>query len=201
MRAVVRAAVPLRKPAPVFAARSCLCGGLALCSGAVTVTPGRGELGVVCEAAVPLRPHNSDVDRIAIAEGATRPDDILITRSPQSGIERRPDADTVSRSRPAVLFDRNHAPAQSPASSTLAATHSVEPSIRRSAATSLSPKGRPASLEMSDVSRGFPRGPFLKFSMSGRQGDTLRYKMGCHLPRRLVTLAYEQSGPHSRRRR
>jgi hypothetical protein len=69
----------------VFAARSCLWGGLALCSGAVTVTLGRGELGVVCEAAVPLKPHNNEVDRIATAEGATRLDDILITRTPKSG--------------------------------------------------------------------------------------------------------------------
>jgi len=66
-------------------ARSRLCGGLALCTGAVIVTLGRVELGVVCEAAVPLRPHNSEVDRIATAEGATRLDDILITRSPKSG--------------------------------------------------------------------------------------------------------------------
>src|SRR5439155_5256370 len=88
--------------APVFAARSSLCGGLALCSGAVTVTLGRGELGVVCEAAVPLRPHNNEVDRIATAEGATRLDDILTTRSPQSGIKRRPGADTVSPIQPAV---------------------------------------------------------------------------------------------------
>ena len=42
---------------------------------------------------------------------------------------------------------------------------------------------------MSDVSRGFPGVPVLKFSMSGRQDDTLRYKTGCHLPRRLSTLA------------
>jgi hypothetical protein len=69
----------------VFAVRSCLCGGLALCSGAVTVTLGRVELGVVCEAAVPLRPHNNEVDRIATAEGATRLDDILTTGTPKSG--------------------------------------------------------------------------------------------------------------------
>jgi len=31
--------------------------------------------------------------------------------------------------------------------------------------------------------------PVLKFSMSGRHDDTLRYKIGCHLPRRLGTLA------------
>ena len=74
----------------MFAARSCLCGGLALCSGAVTVTLGRGELGVVCEAAVQLRPHNNAVDRIATAEGATRLDDILITRSPIPDINAVP---------------------------------------------------------------------------------------------------------------
>jgi two-component system OmpR family response regulator len=145
----------------VFAARSCRCGGLALCSGAVTVTLGRGELGVVCEAAVPVRPHNNEVDRIATAEGATRLDDILIIRTPKSGAATW------------IFHPRNKA--------------SVEPSIRRSAATS--PKGRQASLEVSDVSREFPRVPVLKFSMSGRQDDTLRYKIGCHLPRQLSTLA------------
>src|SRR3954463_7995273 len=104
MRAVVRAAVPLRKPAPVFAARSCLCGGLALCSGAVTVTLGRGELGVVCEAAVPLSPHNNEVDRIATVECATRLADILITRSPKSGPKCRPGANTVPPTQLAVPF-------------------------------------------------------------------------------------------------
>jgi len=62
----------------------------------VTVTLGRGELGVVCEAAVPLKPHNNEVDRIATAEGATRLDDILITRSLKSG-DSVPGADTMSR--------------------------------------------------------------------------------------------------------
>jgi hypothetical protein len=98
----------------------------------VTVTLGRVELGVVCEAAVPLRPHNNEVDRIATAEGATRLDDILMTRSPKSGNKRRPGADTVSRIQPAVPFGRHHAPAQSHASSTLATMRSVEPSFRRS---------------------------------------------------------------------
>jgi hypothetical protein len=46
----------------------------------VTVTLGRVELGVVCEAAVPLRPHNNEVDRIATAEGAKRLDEDLIDR-------------------------------------------------------------------------------------------------------------------------
>jgi len=133
---------PLRKTAPVFAARSCLCGGLALCSGAVTVTLGRVELGVVCDAAVPLRPHNNEVDRIATAEGATRLDDILTTCSPKSGNKRRPGAE-----------------------------------------------GREASLEVFNVSREFPRVSVLKFSMSGRQDDTLRYKIGCRLPRRLGAVA------------
>ena len=41
---------------------------------------------------------------------------------------------------------------------------------------------------MSDVSREFPCMPVLKFSMSGRPDDTLRYKIGCHLPPRLGTL-------------
>ena len=125
----------------MFAARSCLCGGLALCSGAVTVTLGRVELGVVCDAAVPLRPHNNEVDRIATAEGATRLDDILTTCSPKSGNKRRPGAE-----------------------------------------------GREASLEVFNVSREFPRVSVLKFSMSGRQDDTLRYKIGCRLPRRLGAL-------------
>jgi len=69
----------------VLAARSSRFGGLALCSGAVTVTLGRGELGTVCETAVPVRPHNNQVDRIATAEGATRLDDVLIIRTPKSG--------------------------------------------------------------------------------------------------------------------
>jgi hypothetical protein len=69
----------------VFATRSRLCGGLAFCAGAVTVTLGSVELGVVCEAAVPLRPHNNEIDKMATAAGATRLDDILITRSPKSG--------------------------------------------------------------------------------------------------------------------
>src|SRR6185295_15817193 len=140
---------------------SCLCGGLTLCSGAVTVTLGRGELGVVCEAAVPLRPHNNDVARIATAAGATRLDDILITRTPKSGNKRRPGADTVSRIRPAVPFGRRHAAVQSRPSSALATTGSVEPSYGRSRVL---PKGRPALLEVSDVSREFPCVPVLKFS-------------------------------------
>jgi hypothetical protein len=97
--AVIRVAGPLRRAAPVFAVRSCLCGGLALCSGAVTVTLGR--VGVVCDAAVPPGPNNSEVDRIATAEGATRLDDIFTTRTPKSGNERRPAADTVLRIQPA----------------------------------------------------------------------------------------------------
>ena len=116
----------------MLVARSCLCDGLALCSGAVTVTLGSVELGAVCEAAVPLRPHNNEVDRIATAEGATRVDDILITRTPKSGNQRRPGADTVSRIRPAVPFGRRHAAVQSHTSSTLATTGSVEPSYGRS---------------------------------------------------------------------
>jgi hypothetical protein len=42
---------------------------------------------------------------------------------------------------------------------------------------------------VSNVSREFPRMSVLKFSMSGRQDDTLRYKIGCRLPRRLGTPA------------
>jgi hypothetical protein len=50
----------------------------------VTVTLGRGELAVVCEAAVPLRPHNNEVDRIVTTAGATRLDGVLITCTPKS---------------------------------------------------------------------------------------------------------------------
>ena len=81
---------------------------------------------------MPLRPHNNEVDRIATAEGATRLDDILITGSPQSRNKRRPGADTVSRTQPAVRSGRHHAPAQSHASSTLATMRSVEPGFRHS---------------------------------------------------------------------
>jgi hypothetical protein len=42
---------------------------------------------------------------------------------------------------------------------------------------------------VSDVSREFPRVSVLKFSVSGRQDDTLCYKIGCRLPRRLGTPA------------
>jgi hypothetical protein len=99
----------------------------------VTVTLGRAEFGVVCEAAVP---QNIEVDRIAMAESATKLDDILTTRSPKSGNKRRPGAER-----------------------------------------------REASLEVSNVSREFPRVSVLKFSMSVRQGDTLRYKIECRVLR------------------
>jgi len=152
----------------VFAARSCLCGGLALCSGAVTVTLGSGELGVVCEAAVPLRPHNNEVDRIATAEGATRLDDVLIIRTPKSGAATW------------IFHPRNKAFGR--------AEHSPQCSDLAQRKTSI--------LEVSDVSREFPRMPVLKFSMSGRQDDTLRYKMGCRLPRRLATLTCMENPDH-----
>jgi hypothetical protein len=74
-----------------------------------------------------FRHSGHEVDRIATAEGATRLDDILMTRSPKSGNERRPGADTVSGIQPAVPFGRHHAPAQSHASPTLATMRSVEP--------------------------------------------------------------------------
>src|ERR1700759_3272458 len=51
--------------------------------------------------------------------------------------------------------------------------------------TPISARGRDASLEVSDVSREFPLVSVLKFSMSVRQVDTLRYKIGCRLPRLL----------------
>jgi hypothetical protein len=57
-------------------------------------------------------------------------------------------------------------------------------------------EGREASLEVSNVSREFPRLSVLKFSMSGRQDDTLRYKIGCRLPRRLRTLACLRNPDH-----
>src|SRR5262245_18868195 len=53
-----------------------------------------------------------------------------------------------------------------------------------------------APLEVSDVSREFPRVSVLKFSMSGRQIDTLRYKIGCRLPRRLATVGCMRNSDH-----
>jgi hypothetical protein len=67
----------------VFAARSSLCTGLAVCFGSSTVTPGSVEFGVVCDIAAPVRLHSNATDSITTA--ATRLDDILITRSPKSG--------------------------------------------------------------------------------------------------------------------
>ena len=64
----------------MFAARSCLCGGLAVCFGASTVMLGRVELGVVCDTAVLLSPHSNAVDKMAIAEGAKRLDEDLMNR-------------------------------------------------------------------------------------------------------------------------
>jgi hypothetical protein len=69
-----------------------LCGGLAIrlcclanCFGAKTVTLGSEELGLVCDIAAPVRLHSNAVDRMATAEDAIRLDDILITRSPETG--------------------------------------------------------------------------------------------------------------------
>src|SRR6201995_417406 len=63
--------------------------------------------------------------------------------------------------------------------------------------TSLSPpKGREASVEVSDVSREFPLVSVLKFSMSARHVDTLRYKMGCRMARRLGTVAGMRNSDH-----
>jgi hypothetical protein len=89
----------------VFAARSRLCGGLAFCAGAVTVTLGRVELGAVCEAAVPLRPHNNEIDRIATAEGATRLDGILMTRSPKGKTSITGSVQCISRISARVRFE------------------------------------------------------------------------------------------------
>src|SRR5882757_7634992 len=58
------------------------------------------------------------------------------------------------------------------------------------------PKGSEASLEVSDVSGEFPRLTVLQFSMSERRDDTLCYKMGCRLPRRLGTLACMGNSDH-----
>lgn len=58
------------------------------------------------------------------------------------------------------------------------------------------PRGE-ASLEVSDVSREFPHGSVLKFSMSVRRDDTLRYKIGCRLLRlrRVLLFARLSTGP------
>jgi two-component system, OmpR family, response regulator len=58
------------------------------------------------------------------------------------------------------------------------------------------PKGREASLEVSDVSREFPFVSVLKSSMSARQDDTLCYKMGVSLASRLGTLACMENSDH-----
>jgi hypothetical protein len=58
-----------------------------------------------------------------------------------------------------------------------------------------------ASLEVFDVSREFPGVTVVKFTMSDRLDDTLCYKIGCRLLRRLDTVAYGEFGPYSRRRR
>ena len=69
----------VRRTAPVFAACSGLCGGLATCFGATTVTLGSElEEPAVCDTAVPPRAHSNAVDRRATAEGATKPDDNLM---------------------------------------------------------------------------------------------------------------------------
>ena len=49
---------------------------------------------------------------------------------------------------------------------------------------------------MSDVSREFPRMSVLKFSVSGRQNDTLCYKIGVSLASRLGTLACMENSDH-----
>jgi len=74
----------VRRPAPVFAVRSGLCGGLASGFGATTVTLGSVEPGVVCDIAGPVRLNSNAVDRTATAEGAIRLDDSLMVRSPKS---------------------------------------------------------------------------------------------------------------------
>jgi hypothetical protein len=92
VRAVVREARAVRRTAPALGARSDLCNGLALCSGAPTATPGSVEFGAVCDIAAPVRLNSNVIDRRATAEGATRLGDILITRSPKSGQKCRPAA-------------------------------------------------------------------------------------------------------------
>jgi len=49
---------------------------------------------------------------------------------------------------------------------------------------------------VSDVSREFPLVSVLKFFMSARQVDTLRYKIECRLPRRLGTVACMGNSDH-----
>jgi hypothetical protein len=204
--AAVRVAGPLRRAAPVFAVRSCLCGGLALCSGAVTVTLGRVELGVVCEAAVPLRPHNNEADRIATVEGATRLDGIPITCTPKSGDKDRPGADTVPRIQPAVRSvgvmlrrSRMHLPRsrQSVRSSrAFAAAPCPGP------ATSLSPK-RKTSITGSDrcISRISACALFEIFYV-GPAGRYITLQNGMSLAAAVgYSGVYGKSGPHSRRRR
>jgi hypothetical protein len=105
---------------------------------------------------------------------------------------------------------RHHAPAQSHASSTLAGTAAraafwpaqfdlgwqgehVLVGVHRHR---FLPKVREALLEVSDVSREFPLVSVLKFFMSGQQVDTLRYKIGCRLPRRLGTVACMENSDH-----
>src|SRR5947208_15707697 len=53
-----------------------------------------------------------------------------------------------------------------------------------------------ASLEVSDVSSEFPRPTVLKFFMSDRQEDTLCYKTGYRLARRLGTLPCMANSHH-----
>ena len=179
----------------MFAARSCLCGGLALCSGAVTVTLGRVELGVVCEAAVPLRPHNNEVDRIATAEGATRLDDILMTRSPKSGNKRRPGADTVSRIQPTVRSGRRRR-GTAFGLPNWASAGSASMSLSGSADISkTSITGSVRCISRISVCAGFeifyvgPAGRYITL----QNGMSLASAVG-------YSGVYGQSGPHSRRR-
>jgi hypothetical protein len=143
--------------------------------GAWTVMLGRAvgaELGSVRDIAVPL---SNTVDRTARAEGATRLDDILITRTPQSGAVT------------CIIHARNKA---------------FETSIRRSAATSLSPKRKTGITGIVRcISRISACARFEIFYV-GPAGRYITLQNGMSLASAVgYSGVYGQSGPHSRRRR
>jgi hypothetical protein len=70
-----------RRTAPVFAARSRLCIGLAVCFGATTVTLGSAAPDAVCDIAGRPKPNSNAIDRMATAEGATKLDSLMARSS------------------------------------------------------------------------------------------------------------------------